>query len=435
MPTFRPYQHALPSQRRPIKHSFNPFTRMGIGGLNSPRFNPFMNMPMRSPSFGGFPSRRRPFFNFPQPQRRGFRPPSFGGFGSRSRSPNIFSGIGGFGGRRQFNPFMNRFGGGRGPRRGGFNPFGLGQRMPFRFPPQSSQTGGWDAFLEKIRSGLGSDFGLGGVKEDIPEIGTTPDEEIQFYLPFTPPDTPLKLGGGGLGDYTTPSKLLPSVESTAPIIPPMAPQPQLPVMPPSPVSPPIAPPVVSPKEDYPAVNTLPAFSEWYNPVTGERITSPTSALNKEGFIPVPSGGIPDAGLPVVPPVVPPAAELITPPIVPPVVPPAVLPPPIIEGDRATVGPRLPPPVEQFGGTVVPKSSPPEPIDFERELYKEPGFELRDVLRQMGGGTPRAMSDNLSPQERYAPTQNWGEPKLDEVNERLKNLSELKNMSSIFGGGF
>tara|TARA_R110002020_G_scaffold310627_2_gene526309 strand:- start:506 stop:1030 length:525 start_codon:yes stop_codon:yes gene_type:complete len=166
--------------------------------------------------------------------------------------------------------------------------------------------------------------------------------------------------------------------------------------------------------------------------------------------------------PIAPPVVPPAAELITPPIVPPVVPPAVLPPPIIEGDRATVGPRLPPPVEQFGGTVVPrqpqgiflaeqqrpdydpnkyriagvpKSSPPEPIDFERELYKEPGFELRDVLRQMGGGTPRAMSDNLSPQERYAPTQNWGEPKLDEVNERLKNLSELKNMSSIFGGGF
>ena len=58
-----------------------------------------------------------------------------------------------------------------------------------------------------------------------------------------------------------------------------------------------------------------------------------------------------------------------------------------------------------------------------------------MLRQTGGGTPRAMSDNLSPQERYAPTQNWGEPKLDEINERLKNLSELKNMSSIIGGGF
>ena len=46
------------------------------------------------------------FGGFPQQQR-----------GRQSPFSNMFGGIGGFGGNRQFNPFMNQFGG------GGFNPF------------------------------------------------------------------------------------------------------------------------------------------------------------------------------------------------------------------------------------------------------------------------------------------------------------------------
>ena len=74
--------------------------------------------------------------------------------------------------------------------------------------------------------------------------------------------------------------------------------------------------VAPPAQEY----LFPAFTDWYNPVTGERITSPSfradGAPPKEGFIEVPSGGIPPGieGLPGEPelttPVVDPTQEAV-----------------------------------------------------------------------------------------------------------------------------
>ena len=166
------------------------------------------------------------FGGFPQQQRgRGRQSPfsnMFGGFPqSRGRGgQSMFGGIGGLGGRRQFNPFMNQFGGGgfNISGGGGFNPFGLGQRMPsgsreagggfFDNLSKSSQPGGWDAFLEKIRSGLGSNFGLGGVKEDIDDIDFG---NSTFNLKLDPND-PLKQLMGTNPPQEAPADLPPGVE-------------------------------------------------------------------------------------------------------------------------------------------------------------------------------------------------------------------------------
>tara|TARA_R110000824_G_scaffold6306_6_gene29157 strand:- start:9779 stop:11329 length:1551 start_codon:yes stop_codon:yes gene_type:complete len=233
--SFNPYQQRMPSFQRPPprRSSFNPFTNRGIGGFSGmfggrgPRRRPQPRG--RFPqSFGGFGGRGR---GAAQPRRGRGRGGMFGGFpqqqrGRQSPFSNMFGGIGGFGGRRQFNPFMNQFGGGgfNISGGGGFNPFGLGQRMPsgsreagggfFDNLSKSSQPQDWDAFLEKIRSGLGSNFGLGGVKEDIDDIDFG---NSTFNLKLDPND-PLKQLMGTNPPQEAPAAP-PPMETTAPVMP------------------------------------------------------------------------------------------------------------------------------------------------------------------------------------------------------------------------
>ena len=265
--SFNPYQQRMPSFRRPPprRSPFNPFMNRGIGGFGG--------------MFGGRGPRRRP-------PPRGRFPQSFCGFGGRGRgrggmfggfpqsrgrgrqSPfsNLFGGIGGFGGRRQFNPFMNRFGG------GGFA------------PSERRQPQDWDAFLEKIRSGLGSNFGLGGVKEDIPAL------EPQVMGSPEAPAAP------------------PPMETTAPVMP-AAPQPLAPVIPPMPPAPPtVGPPGTTitppgPPPGVPAVTPttpLPPRAPWDPPFGW---TPPITPSDKGGgmILGGPSGGtIPGTNIPLPP---------------------------------------------------------------------------------------------------------------------------------------
>jgi len=88
------------------------------------------------------------FGGFPQQQR-----------GGQSPFSNMFGGIGGFGGRRQFNPFMNQFGG------GGFNTSG----------------GGFNPFMNRFGGGGFNPFArFGGVD---PRVGKPTPQEAPADLP------------------------------------------------------------------------------------------------------------------------------------------------------------------------------------------------------------------------------------------------------------
>jgi hypothetical protein len=535
--SFNPYQQRMPSFQRPPprRSNFNPFTNRGIGGFpgmfggRGPRRRP----PPRGrfpQSFGGFGGRGRGaapprrgrggmFGGFPQQQRgRGRQSPfsnMFGGFPqSRGRGgQSMFGGIGGLGGRRQFNPFMNQFGGGgfNISGGGGFNPFGLGQRMPsgsreagggfFDNLSKSSQPGGWDAFLEKIRSGLGSNFGLGG-RDPLntmpmvdPRVGKQlqpSEEQIESYnkkypgwaelhgADFTTPQPSPIMYGGGTPDFD-------EMGSTAPMMPaapqpfsayipddlyteeaPLSPDPKYATFeeymnrpeedyilekyqgPVAPTLPTVGPPgtTITPPGPQDQIDTQPltrqlgpnvpegfippsgpstsALVKYWNPTTGETWTAssggwtapegweraPLPTLNPFDFNQPPPASSPQPLpigqqplLPSMPGRLVPSGE--------------ARPPPFIggRGPGAPLPPTLPVNIaqENIEREIIPPQLPVSPMQQAtpntlRAQEREPGFTGADLLRQnVGLGSPMMPSVNRN-----------------DINERLKKLSELRN---------
>jgi len=501
--SFNPYQQRMPSFRRPPprRSPFNPFTNRGIGGFSGlgargPRRRP----PPRGrfpQSFGGFGNQRRfaqqsgGMPTFPPRRGRG-RGGMFGGFpqqqrGRQSPFSNLFGGIGGFGGNRQFNPFMNQFGG------GGFNPFGLGQRMPSRSRDasggffgnlsKSNQPQDWDAFLEKIRSGLGSNFGLGGVKEDIPAL-----EPQVMGGPEAPVGPPTQVTTGqGFNEMETTAPVMPAApQSLGPVIPemPLSPDPKYATFeeymnrpeedyilekyqgPVAPTPPTVGPPgtTITPLAPQDQIDTQPltkqlgsnvpegfippsgmatqAFVDYWNPTTGETWSAPSGGWTApEGWE---RGGPPGSGVNQLIPwggaqQPPPASSPQPLPMQPlpigqqPLLPPMPgreprTPPFIGHGPGAPLPPTLPVNIaqENIEREIIPPQLPISPMQQAtpntlRAQDREPGFTGADLLRQnVGLGSPMAPSVNRN-----------------DINERLKKLSELSNtpMQHYSPGGY
>jgi hypothetical protein len=521
--SFNPYQQRMPSFRRPPpqtsleeifggglppRHRWSVDPRGFKGGSRRP--NPFMNRgiggfggfggmfggrgPRRRPpprgrfpqSFGGFGNQRRfaqqsgGMPTFPPRRGRG-RGGMFGGFPqSRGRGgQSMFGGIGGFGGSRQFNPFMNQFGG------GGFNPF------MNRFG-----GGGFNPFAR-----------FGGVD---PRVGKpTPQEAPAISQEALVKSLPMEM---------TP------METTAPVMP-AAPQPLAPAIPEmSPALPTVGPPgtTITPPAPQDQIDTQPltrqlgpnvpegfippsgmatqAFVDYWNPTTGETWSAPSGGWTApEGWErggPPGSGAtqlIPWGGAQQPPPATKPellpnlvTGELERPtpspqplpigqqplprgpqPLLPSMPGKEQRPPPFIgRGPAAPLSPIPPVNVvqENIEREIIPPQLPVAPIGDDMVGYRggsegfyddgkhifnydlslanqtttppntlrvqdrEPGFTQADYMRPQMTGTPATAFPSLLPHQQFAPTNLMGEP-------QKKALRDLLSRGRFGPGGF